>query len=172
MMYVPAWQGLTLRHFTVAPIKESAPFPLRHRRSRGFHTARSAIYQLFKALVASGRRRVLAPDYHMGNELRAIRATGAEVELYPIDRDGQPDLATLSKQAARGADVLFIIHYAGWPQPVYELRALCDRHGLQLVGHIESLCERYYAISVERKLRHPAVVAISNSAREQLFRPK
>ena len=133
MMYVPAWQGLTLRHFMAAPIKESAPFPLRHRRSCGFHTARSAIYQLFKALVASGRRRVLAPDYHMGNELRAIRATGCEVELYPIDRDGRPDLATLSKQAARGADILFIIHYAGWAQPVSELRALCDRHGLQLV---------------------------------------
>ena len=133
MMYVPAWQGLTLRHFTAAPVETSAPFPLRHRRGRGFHTARSAIYQLFKRLVASGHTRVLAPDYHMGNELRAIRAAGAQVELYAIDRHGRPDLDALSRQAARGADVLFTIHYAGWPQPVGELRALCDRHGLQLV---------------------------------------
>ena len=133
MMYIPAWQGLTLRHFTTAPMPAPAPFPLGYRRSRGFHTARSAIYQLFKQLVASGCTRVLAPDYHMGNELRAIRAAGAQVELYTIDRQGCPDLATLSRQAARGADVLFTIHYAGWPQPVSDLRALCDRHGLRLV---------------------------------------
>src|SRR6185503_1155921 len=132
-MYVPAWQGLTIRHFLRPPVNASAPFPLSHRRGRGFHTARSAIYQLFTHLVASGRTRVLAPDYHMGNELRAIRAAGAAVELYPIGRDGRPDLASLSRQAARGADVLFTIHYAGWPQPVSELRALCDQQGLVLV---------------------------------------
>jgi hypothetical protein len=128
MMYVPAWQGLTLRHFGAATADSPAPFPLGHRCGHGFHTARSAIYHLFKQLVASGRRRVLAPDYHMGNELRAIRAAGADVELYTIDKHGCPDLASLSRQAARGADVLFTIHYAGWAQPVGELRALCDTH--------------------------------------------
>jgi dTDP-4-amino-4,6-dideoxygalactose transaminase len=133
MMYVPAWQGLTLRHLVAAHVDAPAPFPLGHRRGRGFHTARSAIYHLFKQLVASGRRRVLAPDYHMGNELRAIRAAGAEVELYTIDKRGRPDLDALSRQAARGADVLFTIHYAGWAQPVAELRAVCDRYGLRLV---------------------------------------
>lgn len=132
-MYVPAWQGLTVRHFTTAPTETPAPFPLGQRRGRGFHTARSAIYQLFKQLVASGRRRVLAPDYHMGNELRAIRAAGAHVELYTIDRHGRPDLDALSRQMARGADVLFTIHYAGWAQPVSELRALSDRYDVRLV---------------------------------------
>jgi LysR family transcriptional regulator, transcriptional activator of nhaA len=29
--------------------------------------------------------------------------------------------------------------------------------------------ERFYAISVERRLRHPAVVAMSQAARENLF---
>jgi dTDP-4-amino-4,6-dideoxygalactose transaminase len=133
MRYVPAWQGLTLRHFMAASSPTAVPFPFNHRRSRGFHTARSAIYQLFKQLVGSGLTRVLAPDYHMGNELRAMRAAGAEVALYPIGLDGRPDLAVLSRQAACGADVLFTIHYAGWPQPVSELRTLCDRHGLLFV---------------------------------------
>jgi LysR family transcriptional activator of nhaA len=31
--------------------------------------------------------------------------------------------------------------------------------------------ERFYAISVERKLKHPAVVAIAEAARDHLFRP-
>jgi LysR family transcriptional regulator, transcriptional activator of nhaA len=37
------------------------------------------------------------------------------------------------------------------------------------LGRIESIVERFYAISVERKLKHPAVVAISEAARQELF---
>ena len=42
-------------------------------------------------------------------------------------------------------------------------------YSLQLVGRIPEVTERYYAISVERRLKHPAVVAICNSARTELF---
>jgi LysR family transcriptional regulator, transcriptional activator of nhaA len=37
------------------------------------------------------------------------------------------------------------------------------------IGRIDSIQERFYAISVERRLKHPAVVAISEAARERLF---
>ncbi|MBV9679240.1 MAG: LysR family transcriptional regulator, partial [Acidobacteriaceae bacterium] len=37
------------------------------------------------------------------------------------------------------------------------------------VGRAESIVERYYVISIERKLKHPAAVALSEAAREQLF---
>ena len=37
------------------------------------------------------------------------------------------------------------------------------------IGRIEQVRERFYAISVERRLKHPAVVAISEAAREKLF---
>jgi LysR family transcriptional regulator, transcriptional activator of nhaA len=40
---------------------------------------------------------------------------------------------------------------------------------VQRVGTMEGVRERYYAISVERKLKNPAVVAISESARTELF---
>lgn len=43
------------------------------------------------------------------------------------------------------------------------------QHGVQVVGRIEAIRERFYAISVERKLKHPAVLAISDSARQKLF---
>ena len=39
----------------------------------------------------------------------------------------------------------------------------------EIVGQIEELTVRYYAISAERKLRHPAVIAISESAQHDLF---
>lgn len=42
-------------------------------------------------------------------------------------------------------------------------------HGLEVVGTTDALKERYFAISVERRLKHPAVVAISTAARGGLF---
>jgi perosamine synthetase len=131
-MYVPAWQGLTLRTL-LARQGKVAPFPFHAPHRTAFHTARSAIYHLFRKLVETGRTKVLAPDYHMGNELRAIRAAGAQVELYSIGHDGRPDMEELSRRASRGADVLFTIHYAGWPQPIADLRKICDEQGLVLV---------------------------------------
>ncbi len=38
------------------------------------------------------------------------------------------------------------------------------------VGRITGLRERFYGITVERRLKHPAVLAISESAKEQVFR--
>ena len=40
---------------------------------------------------------------------------------------------------------------------------------VQIVGRVEDVKERFYAISAERKLKHPAVVAISEAARQSLF---
>ncbi len=43
-------------------------------------------------------------------------------------------------------------------------------YGVAVVGREESLRERFYAVSVEKRLKHPAVVAISQRARNELFR--
>lgn len=40
---------------------------------------------------------------------------------------------------------------------------------LRLVGRVPSIRERFYVISVERRLKHPAVVAITDAARKKLF---
>jgi LysR family transcriptional regulator, transcriptional activator of nhaA len=41
---------------------------------------------------------------------------------------------------------------------------------VELLGRLPEVRERFYAISVERRIKHPAVVAISQAAREQLFK--
>ena len=43
------------------------------------------------------------------------------------------------------------------------------QYKVQPVGRVDEVRERFYAVSVERRLRHPAVVAISQGAREGLF---
>lgn len=48
-------------------------------------------------------------------------------------------------------------------------REITTQYGVEIVGRTERVKERYYAISAERKLRHPAVVAVSNAARLEVF---
>jgi LysR family transcriptional regulator, transcriptional activator of nhaA len=38
-----------------------------------------------------------------------------------------------------------------------------------VLGRIDAIRERFYAISVERRIKHPAVAAISEAARGQVF---
>lgn len=45
-------------------------------------------------------------------------------------------------------------------------------HRVALVGRTPAVRERYYAISVERRLKHPAVAAITNAARTEMFSEK
>jgi LysR family transcriptional activator of nhaA len=49
-------------------------------------------------------------------------------------------------------------------------RDVIAQHGVSVLGRVAGLKERFYAISVERRLKNPAVVAISESARVGLFR--
>ncbi|MDX2090277.1 MAG: transcriptional activator NhaR [Kofleriaceae bacterium] len=48
-------------------------------------------------------------------------------------------------------------------------REIIAQYRVAWLGRLEGVRERFYAISIERKLKHPGVVAISNSAREDLF---
>jgi LysR family transcriptional activator of nhaA len=46
---------------------------------------------------------------------------------------------------------------------------VCEQHGVVALGRVDSLVEQVYAITTERRLSHPATVAISQSARRELF---
>lgn len=48
-------------------------------------------------------------------------------------------------------------------------REVMRQYDVQPVGRTDEVRERFYAISAERKLRHPAVVAVNDAARLELF---
>ena len=48
-------------------------------------------------------------------------------------------------------------------------REVCRQYDVQVVGRISAVRERFYAISIERRLKHPAVVEICKAARTGLF---
>lgn len=46
---------------------------------------------------------------------------------------------------------------------------VCQSFNVKVVAQLEQMKQKYYAISAERKVKHPAVAIICDSAREQLF---
>jgi len=56
-----------------------------------------------------------------------------------------------------------------FPIPSVVERDVCRQSGVRVVGRLPDVHERFYAISAERRLKHPPVVAISSAAKNELF---
>ncbi|MCB9745818.1 MAG: LysR family transcriptional regulator [Alphaproteobacteria bacterium] len=66
-----------------------------------------------------------------------------------------PSVLTFVAEAGRGA----------FPAPSAITEQLLSRNGMALIGEVPEVEERFYAISTERRIRHPAVAALSRAAR-------
>lgn len=92
---------------------------------------------------------------------RSIDQWLLEIEL-PIHVVGEFDDTALMKVFAESG--------AGFvPAPLAVEDDICAQFELHRACIIPKAREQFYAITVERKLRHPAVVAISEIARQELF---
>jgi LysR family transcriptional activator of nhaA len=56
-----------------------------------------------------------------------------------------------------------------FPAPAAVEDAVCRQYAVRVVGRVPEVKESFYAVSVERRLKHPAVVAITDAARSELF---
>lgn len=56
-----------------------------------------------------------------------------------------------------------------FPAPTAIEKEITERYGVVRIGRAKEIRERFYAISGERRLKHPAVVAITESAKVDLF---
>ncbi len=48
---------------------------------------------------------------------------------------------------------------------------IMTQYRVRLIGQTEAVTESFYVISVERKVKHPGIVAITEGARRELFTP-
>lgn len=92
---------------------------------------------------------------------RSLEQWFAAEDIHPLNAGEFEDSALLKEFGQSGAGL--------FPAPSVIEPEIQGRYGVQLVGRLEGVRERFYAISVERKLKHPAVVAISEAARQKLF---
>lgn len=132
-MYIPTWPCLSPAHLLSSRRTVDLPFPLNASFRKCFFSARYGIYQLFRMLRFQQDEIVLVPDYHHGNEVRAIRAAGASIRFYRIGRNLEPDLDQLEQLCSPNTRALYVIHFLGWPQPMEELAALCKKRGMLLI---------------------------------------
>lgn len=56
-----------------------------------------------------------------------------------------------------------------FPGPTAIEPDITAQYGVKVVGRTDELVERFYAITVERRIKHRAVLAISETARERIF---
>ena len=56
-----------------------------------------------------------------------------------------------------------------FPAPAVIADDICTQFDVQQIGRTPAVTERFYAISAERRLSHPAVVHLSRAARRDLF---
>jgi dTDP-4-amino-4,6-dideoxygalactose transaminase len=133
-MRVPIFHGLSPMDL-MRPVRGHSEFPFDVRDGMYFYRARNAIYYLFLALAERRRRlTVLVPDYNSGNEVLAMKAAGAAIEYCPVGRDMQMSPDDVERLCdLHHPDVLYVIHYAGWPQPIAALAELCRRRRMLLV---------------------------------------
>jgi LysR family transcriptional activator of nhaA len=91
--------------------------------------------------------------------IRIVRITAIKVRPKIVAEIDDPALARIAGE--RGVGVF------ATPDVVAE--EVRDRHKVQLISAVEEARQRLFAISVERKTRHPAVLAITNAARKSIF---
>ncbi len=81
--------------------------------------------------------------------------------IRPLIRGEFEDSATLKAFGQAGHGI--------FPGVTVMEREIKRQYRVEVIGRIPSLKQRFYAITVERRLKHPAVVAIFNSARKRLL---
>lgn len=82
-------------------------------------------------------------------------------DLHPLIR-AEFDDSALMKVFGQAGEGLFAA-------PLVMKDEICRQHEVEFVGEIPKLREHFYAISAERRLKHPAVLAISSTAQSDVF---
>jgi len=60
--------------------------------------------------------------------------------------------------------------YGVFPGATAMEHEICRQYQVRTIGHLDSLTAHFYAITVERRLKHPAVLAIVQAARRELHK--
>ncbi|HLL24931.1 MAG TPA: transcriptional activator NhaR [Kofleriaceae bacterium] len=130
----------------------------------------STITMVAPSSLAPGLRRNFPRSLHKaplllpltGSSLRRNLDSWFEAEgVQPEVVAEAEDSALLKAFAADGMGAIFI--------PTVIAKTVCQRYDVVEIAVVDAVRERYYAITAEKRLAHPAVLAIRNAARADLF---
>ncbi|MDQ3264856.1 MAG: transcriptional activator NhaR [Myxococcota bacterium] len=86
----------------------------------------------------------------------------ARQSVHPVVTGEFDDSALLTAFGQRGLGV--------FAMPSVIEAEVCRQFHVTVIGRTEEIVSSFYAVSAERKLRHPSVVALAETARHELFR--
>jgi perosamine synthetase len=110
-----------------------APSVLDAGPARLVTSGRIAIANALREMGVGAGDEVLVPAYHSLSMLPPVLASGARAVFYKVGPDAAADLADIAAKLSPASKVLMVTHYFGFPQPLAQLRALCDARGLLLL---------------------------------------
>nr|WP_136252474.1 transcriptional activator NhaR [Ningiella ruwaisensis] len=85
-----------------------------------------------------------------------------DANIYPIIRGQYDDSALMKSFGKAGFGVFFM--------PSIIEQEVQEGFGLEVIGHLKDIKQKFYAISAERKVTHPAVAAVCSTARDIIFK--
>lgn len=94
---------------------------------------------------------------------RALTRWTEAHNIRPVIRGEFQDTALLGAFGRAGAGV--------FAMPSVIADEIREQYGVHVVGELEGVSQRFYAITVERRIKHPALLAITERARHDLFAP-
>ena len=121
--FIPALPTLWPGMLSPLAADRPAPFPLGAPDVTRFYFARNAVFHGVRLLGLAGRE-VLVPAYHHGVEIAALVAAGAVPRFVRVDARMRLDLEDLAAKIGPRTGAVYVIHYAGFPQPMDEVRAV------------------------------------------------
>lgn len=130
--YIPALPTLWPELLSPLAADRSPPFPFGAPRVTPFYFARNAVFHAVRLLGLAGRE-VLVPAYHHGVEIAALVAAGAIPRFVRVDGRMRLDLEDLEASAGTRTGAVYVIHYAGFPQPMDPIRAIARKLGVPVI---------------------------------------
>ncbi|WP_371193357.1 transcriptional activator NhaR [Glaciecola sp. SC05] len=85
-----------------------------------------------------------------------------DANIYPIIRGQYDDSALMKSFGKAGFGIFFM--------PTIIEDEVKDNFGLEVIGRLSDIKQKFYAISAERKVTHPAVAAVCSTARDIIFK--
>lgn len=157
-VFVPAFTTLSpaMLARALAPAARNGAYPFSAPGIRYFYFARNGMWHMVKALGLEGRE-ILVPAYHHGVEIEAYLDAGARLRFYRVGPRMDVDLADVARRIGPATRALHLTHFAGFPGPAREMKALAEKHGLLL---IEDCAHALLTLQDDRPLGRTGDVAI------------
>jgi dTDP-4-amino-4,6-dideoxygalactose transaminase len=130
--WVPCLPTLWPSMLVPRDVAARGPFPFSAPRTREFYFARNAVFHGVGLLGLQGAE-ILVPAYHHGVEVEALEAAGARLRFVRVDARMRLDLEDLQRRVGPRTRAVYVIHYAGFPQPMADVLAIARAHGLRVI---------------------------------------